>query len=125
MKVSNRFLHFIIIENNNTISLSKRTGNDVWRNLYTFPKIETETDLLDKGWVLDENLENDLTFISEEKHILSHQNLFIKYWKLNVSLDEIINLSEKIGFEMISTQSIDDYPFPKPIEKFINNHYLN
>lgn len=125
VKVSNRFLHFIIIENNNTISLSKRTGNDVWRNLYTFPKIETETDLLDKGWVLDENLENDLTFISEEKHILSHQNLFIKYWKLNVSLDEIINLSKKIGFEMISTQSIDDYPFPKPIEKFINNHYLN
>jgi len=125
IKVSNRFLHFIILENNHTISLSKRTNNDVWKNLYTFPKIETETDLLDKGWVLDENLENNLTFVSEEKHILSHQNLFIKYWKLNVSLDEIINLSKKIGFEMISMQSIDDYPFPKPIEKFINNHYLN
>jgi len=80
---------------------------------------------LDKGWILDQNLENNLTFIEEEKHILSHQNLFIKYWKLNVSLDEIINLSKKIGFEMISMQSIDDYPFPKPIEKFINNHYLN
>lgn len=124
-KVSNRFLHFIIIENESTIAFSKRTGNDVWKNLFTFPKIETETDLLDKGWILDQNLENKLTFIDEEKHVLSHQNLFIKYWKLNVSLNEITKMKAENNFEMISLNDLEDYPLPKPIEKFINKHYLD
>ena len=124
-KVSNRFLHFIIIENEDKIALSKRIGNDVWKNLYTFPKIETETDLLDKGWVLEEGLENKLSFISEEKHILSHQNLFIKYWKLNVSLKEINHFIQDVDFEMIALNDLDQYPLPKPIEKFINKYYLD
>ncbi|WP_333660343.1 A/G-specific adenine glycosylase [Chishuiella changwenlii] len=124
-KVSNRFLHFIDIECGNGIAMSKRVGNDVWKNLYTLPKIETETDLLDKGWVIDEDLQKDLIFISEEKHILSHQNLFIKYWKLNVSLDKMLNLQDKIGFEIIDRSNIDDYPLPKPIEKYLNKYYLH
>ena len=118
-------MHFIIIENEDKIALSKRIGNDVWKNLYTFPKIETETDLLDKGWVLEEGLENKLSFISEEKHILSHQNLFIKYWKLNVSLKEINHFKQDLDFEMISLNDLEHYPLPKPIEKFINKHYLD
>ena len=124
-KVSNRFLHFIVIENYDKIALSKRIGNDVWKNLYTFPKIETETDLLDKGWVLEEGLENKLSFISEEKHILSHQNLFIKYWKLNVSLKDINHFIQDVDFEMIALNDLDQYPLPKPIEKFINKYYLD
>ncbi len=124
-KVTNRYLHFVVIENEDKIALSKRTGKDVWKNLFTFPKIETSTDLLDTGWILDEKLEDKLSFISEEKHILSHQNLFIKYWKLNVSLKEINHLNKEIDFEMISLNELDHYPLPKPIEKFINKHYLD
>ena len=125
VKVTNRHLHFIVIENEGEIALSKRIGKDVWLNLYTFPKIETETDLLDKGWVFEQNLEDKLSFISEEKHILSHQNLFIKYWKLNVSLKDINHFKQDLDFEMISLNDLEHYPLPKPIEKFINKHYLD
>lgn len=124
-KISNRFLHFIVIENADKIALCKRNGNDVWRNLFTFPLVETTTDLLDKGFVLETELDDNLSFISEEKHILSHQNLFIKYWKLNVSLVEINNLAKDLAFEMISFNDIEHYPLPKPIEKFINKYYLD
>ena len=125
VKVTNRHLHFIVIENEGEIALSKRIGKDVWLNLYTFPKIETDTDLLDKGWIFEHNLEDKLSFISEEKHILSHQNLFIKYWKLNVSLRDITNLQAENDFEMIALNDLEHYPLPKPIEKFINKHYLD
>ena len=125
VKVTNRHLHFIVIENEGEIALSKRIGKDVCLNLYTFPKIETDTDLLDKGWVFEHNLEDKLSFISEEKHILSHQNLFIKYWKLNVSLRDITNLQAENDFEMIALNDLEHYPLPKPIEKFINKHYLD
>ena len=125
VKVTNRHLHFIVIENEGEIALSKRIGKDVWLNLYTFPKIETDTDLLDKGWVFEHNLEDKLSFISEEKHILSHQNLFITYWKLNVSLKDINHFKQDLDFEMISLNDLEHYPLPKPIEKFINKHYLD
>ena len=29
------------------------------------------------------------------------------------------------NFEMISLNDLEDYPLPKPIEKFINKHYLD
>lgn len=125
VKVTNRHLHFIVIENEGEIALSKRIGKDVWLNLFTFPKIETDTDLLDKGWIFEYNLEDKLSFISEEKHILSHQNLFIKYWKLNVSLKDINHFKQDLDFEMISLNDLEHYPLPKPIEKFINKHYLD
>ena len=125
VKVTNRHLHFIVIENEGEIALSKRIGKDVWLNLFTFPKIETDTDLLDKGWIFEHNLEDKLSFISEEKHILSHQNLFIKYWKLNVSLKDINHFKQDLDFEMISLNDLEHYPLPKPIEKFINKHYLD
>ena len=125
VKVTNRHLHFIVIENEGKIALSKRIGKDVWLNLFTFPKIETDTDLLDKGWIFEQNLEDKLSFISEEKHILSHQNLFIKYWKLNVSLKDINHFKQDLDFEMISLNDLEHYPLPKPIEKFINKHYLD
>ena len=53
------------------------------------------------------------------------QNLFIKYWKLNVSLKEINHFIQDVDFEMIALNDLDQYPLPKPIEKFINKYYLD
>ncbi len=124
-KVSNRFFHFIIMEDQQRVILSKRTGKDVWQNLYTFPLIETETDLLDHGWVIDKQLDAALSFVSEEKHILSHQNLFIKFWELPLKEEELIDLSTLENNLFVDLDSLDEFPFPKPIEKIINSKYFD
>ena len=123
IKVSNRFLHFILIEHEDKIALSKREGNDVWRNLYTFPMLETTSDLLDHEALINNNLHLDLNFISEEKHILSHQNLFIKFYRLRDSEENSHKLRQITDFEWIGFTEIDKIPLPKPMEKFINYHY--
>ena len=125
VKVSNRFLHFIKIENEGKIAMTKRSGNDVWRNLYTLPLIETETDLLDNERLVEQNLQHELSYLSEEKHILSHQNLFIKYYQLSNDADLIKKMSEIIDFEWIDLNDLEEYPLPKPIEKFINYHFFD
>ncbi len=123
VKVTNRYLHFILIENEDQIALSKRIGNDVWRNLYTFPLIETTTDLLDHKELIDQNLHLELSYISEEKHILSHQNLFIKYYKLNWSEENLSKLKSITDFNWTTLKKLEEFPLPKPIEKFINYHF--
>jgi len=120
IKVSNRFLHFILIENDGKIALSKRTGNDVWKNLYTFPMIETKTDIID-----NEYLNNNLNFIQEEKHILSHQNLFIKFYRLPYNVENSKNLALITSYTWTELNHIEDIPLPKPMEKFINYHYFD
>lgn len=124
-KVSNRFLHFILLENDDKIALSKREGNDVWRNLYTLPMVETSSDFLDDEKILTSNLDLNLSYISEEKHILSHQNLFIKYYRL-LNVKENANVLSKItDFEWVNINEIENIPLPKPIEKFINYHFFD
>ena len=123
-KVSNRFLHFILFQENNSISLTKREKNDVWRNLYTLPMIETPTDLLDENILENAELLDNLKFLSEEKHILSHQNLYIKYYIYTGSASDSFKNGQNIGFEWVSLNDIEEYPLPKPIEKFINYHFL-
>ena len=124
-KITNRFLHFILVENEGKIGLVKREGNDVWRNLFTLPMIETTTDLLDNELLIKENIHLDLGFISEEKHILSHQNLFIKYYRYTADVSKIEQLRNVSDFEWINLNDIENCPLPKPIEKFINYHFLN
>ncbi|QTV06569.1 A/G-specific adenine glycosylase [Faecalibacter bovis] len=125
VKVSNRFLHFILVQNGNEIGLVKREGNDVWRNLFTLPMIETTTDLLDNEDLIHQNIHLDLSFISEEKHILSHQNLFIKYYRYIPNVSKIEHLRNLSDFEWINLNEIENYPLPKPIENFINYHFLD
>lgn len=124
-KVTNRFLHFILVENEGKIGLVKREGNDVWRNLFTLPMIETTTDLLDNELLIKENIHLDLGFISEEKHILSHQNLFIKYYRYTADVSKIEQLRNVSDFEWINLNDIENCPLPKPIEKFINYHFFD
>lgn len=124
-KITNRFLHFILVENEGKIGLVKREGNDVWRNLFTLPMIETTTDLLDNELLIKENIHLDLGFISEEKHILSHQNLFIKYYRYTADVSKIEQLRNVSDFEWINLNDIENCPLPKPIEKFINYHFLD
>jgi len=119
IKVKNRFLHFFLMENNGKIALIKRQENDVWRNLYTLPMMETATDLLET------DLSSQLHFISEEKHVLSHQNLFIKYYSVDQELMESADLAKIIDYEWIDLNNIDKIPLPKPIEKFINYHFFD
>ena len=125
IKISNRFLHFILLENDGKIALSKREGNDVWRNLFTLPLVETTTDLLDNQQLINDNLHLKLSYISEEKHILSHQNLFIKYYRLHYNVLDASVLANIIDYEWVDLNYLDEIPFPKPIEKFINYHFFD
>ena len=119
-KITQRFLHYLVFldKNQNTI-INKRTQTGIWKNLYEFPLIEVEskTDLEvihqkiidlynDKYQIQDISVFNP----KEILHKLSHQQLHISFWRIELknSLNNNISLSE-----------ISDYPFPIVIYNFI------
>ena len=121
-KVKKRFLNYLIFldENNNTL-INKRTQNGIWKNLYEFPLLELEEkDIPNK--IL--NLYSEKYTISEiipfnEKpvvHKLSHQELHIFFWKI-----EIKNTLEN----GISFNEIENFPFPIVIYNFIVSDLIN
>jgi A/G-specific adenine glycosylase len=92
--VRNRYFNYLVVsdENENTL-IQKRTAKGIWQNLYEFPLIETakeeEFDFVAEQIKTDYFSGNELLSVMacNEKsiiHKLSHQHLFIKFWKVSV-----------------------------------------
>ena len=120
LKVRNRYFNYLVVsdENEGTI-IQKRTAKGIWQNLYEFPVIETDK-VEDFEYVAaqvknDFFKDNEVVSIMECNaesiiHKLSHQHLYIKFWKIKVKgviENGIDNVSLKI------------FPFPIVIHNFI------
>jgi A/G-specific adenine glycosylase len=120
LKVRNRYFNYIVVldENENTI-IQKRTAKGIWHNLYEFPLIETDApedfdfisnkiqdDFFEKNSVLSIEDCTDKTIL----HKLSHQHLYIKFWKVKLA-GTIEN--------GIDSQTLKTFPFPIVIHNFI------
>jgi A/G-specific adenine glycosylase len=123
-KVTKRYLNYIVVadENENTL-INKRTEKGIWHNLYEFPLIESEKeegfDWIARQLKNDFFEENEIISIREINkksvlHKLSHQHLYIKFWKVNLKG----NLKNGISHEKLLT-----FPFPIVIFNFIEKHW--
>jgi A/G-specific adenine glycosylase len=99
--------------------IQKRVDKGIWHNLYEFPLIETDKeedfDYIAKRIKQEFFKENSITSILEYNqksivHKLSHQHLYIKFWKVNLS-DCIKN--------GVSSMVLKTFPFPIVIHNFI------
>ena len=123
-KVTERFLNYLVFEDENGHSLvQQRTAKGIWHNLYEFPLIESEKELDDEEFIKQVNsvpfLTNTLISIKayDEKsvlHILTHQRLKIRFWKLKVE--------GKIE-KGISKEALKKHPFPIVIFNFIEKNF--
>lgn len=126
MKVKDRFFNYIIFSDSdeNTI-VQKRIAKGIWHNLYEFPLFETikeEANEDIKVQIFD-NYSNQFTIESiilyNEKstiHKLSHQHLYIKFWKIEV----VGKIKGGIDYNLLMT-----FPFPIVLFDFIVKEWSN
>jgi len=119
-KSKDRFFNYLIFsdENENTI-LQKRTGKGIWENLYGFPLIETDAVAETLSIIPLIKISNEILSIEELDHAdtihkLTHQNLHIKFRKVNVK-GRVENGIERA--------MLHDYPVPSVLFNFIGNHW--
>ena len=120
-----RFFHYLVIMSREGhqkyLWMNKRTGNDIWKNLYDFPLVETETELSRDditssdqfGKIMGTN-EYIISSVTETvRHILTHRDLRVKF----------ILLAAENYFhpDYLKVREIDlqKYPVPKLIENFL------
>ena len=126
IKVRDRFIHFLIINKNKKIYLSKNSEG-VWTGLYQFPYLE-----LDKQYSNDDVEKSDawssffqdfpylITRVSTAiKHKLSHQRLSVVFW--HITCDEII--LDK--FNLFDPKLISDLPVSSLTDKYLLVNSIN
>ena len=120
-KISIKHFNFLVfISPDKKTIFKKRTGNGIWKNLYQFPLIETESDLETKDFknhlkvksILNgSKFEFSLYNPKDIVHKLSHQHLYTKFWIVEV---------DKLPENGILISDIHKFPTPVLISNFIN-----
>lgn len=118
-KVSNRYFYFLDISDGENYLMVKRTEKDVWMNLFTFPLVELkEKEVWNPKLILPEI---ELEKKQEEIHILSHQRLYIQFYKAKLSSKQLKIISKELSAAIFSMNSINELPLPRPMEKYLMN----
>ncbi|HPQ09558.1 MAG TPA: A/G-specific adenine glycosylase [Bacteroidia bacterium] len=124
---NNRHLNYLVflIDNKYTL-IHKRNNNDIWKGLYEFYLVESNK-TFSKNKIITLLKEKDISFQSISdypvmKHILTHQNLSIKFYVIqNVSFNGIHQLEKPMNKILLS--EIHQYPFPIVIQNFIKENF--
>lgn len=118
-KIRPRYFNYFVIEHKHKILLNQRIKNDIWKNMYDFPLIETNKPISHGRLVKMVTQENIYISASPyiSKHILSHQIIFAKFWQTQLINDTSLPFAEK-KTKFVSKYQLSKFPLPRPIEKY-------
>lgn len=128
VKVKTRYFNYLVIRTqNNGIYLRKREDNDIWKNLYDFPCIESEKPLSVDDLVNTDEFKNFfcsqkfvITHISPRHvHKLTHQTIYAIFVEIKIS--NFLSVSQKNVILLAFENELGTYPVPKLIDNYLNN----
>lgn len=123
VKVKKRFLHFLLLEDiEKNIIIEQRSSDDIWKNLYQFPIIETDNEAIETTIrsQFEEIFHNQKLIDFQEltdysiKHQLTHQQLHIRFFKSQIN---------HRAANAIVPEDVQKYAFPVPLKKFLKKYY--
>ena len=139
IKQRSRFFNYLVIRNNKKLYIKKRTGNDIWKNLYDFPLIETDKLLPEehlyelREWknIFKKNKYAVTKICTLHKHVLSHQKIYARFFEveMNCSLTfpkkgkKILSFLEKkhSAWKAVSESQLEKYAVPRLIDIYLKN----
>jgi A/G-specific adenine glycosylase len=129
LKIKVRHLHYILICQEEHLFIRKRDDKGIWKGLYELPFLETEKELspekvigLEAWTQLFGNADPEIIRTEHKTvHKLTHQHLHLQ--TIEVRLKNRRRFPADKDLIRVSTQNIEDYPVPKPIEKILRSRF--
>lgn len=126
IKIKERYFTYLLIRNKNEVIIEKRTGNDIWKNLYQLPLIETTTPLKTNihkaiSAFLGTNQFSIANYSDEMVQMLTHRKIHFRF----IEIEGINPKSLKSdNFVCIKVKDLVQYAFPKTIHLFLAQNSL-
>ncbi|MCD8092168.1 MAG: A/G-specific adenine glycosylase [Bacteroides sp.] len=126
-KTTNRYFNYVYVRMGAYTLLHKRTGNDIWKNLFELPLIETEKDLSEAEFLACPQLhalfaEGEApvvrSVLRNVKHVLSHRVIYAHFYE--VVLPE--TSASFSGYQRIRAEDIEHYAVPRLIHAFLEKY---
>ena len=123
-KVTSRYLSYLYIHTDEALLLHKRTADDIWRNLYELPLIETSAPLDAEALFATPEFAQWHSLLPRYiykgcadgiKHVLSHRVLHTSFYELEVQG----TLPCLVGYVAIPFAELDRYALPRLVERYM------
>ena len=126
-KTTNRYLNYVYAHTNTYTFINKRTGDDIWKNLFELPLIETVESVTEEEFLALPDFTK--LFASGEtpvvhsvcrdvKHVLSHRVLYANFYEVNLPEDTLSFSS----FQKVRTEELGQYAVPRLIHAFLEKY---
>lgn len=102
-ELKHRYFHYTVYLSDDQTIIEKRTGSDIWRNMYQFPLLETDSE------------KSTGKPVYSTREILSHQLIHAAFYVKNVK--KLPKLAE--NQLIINFDDIEKYPMPKIMTEFL------
>ena len=124
-KVTTRYFNYLVIRIKDSIYLHKRCGNDIWKNLYDFPCIESEQPLSADEVVATEQFKQlignktfTLTKVSPVlTHKLTHRTILAQF--IEIKLEQKLLHIETKGLFLTRETDLGSFPIPRLIDLYL------
>ena len=131
VKIKKRYFQYIVWQYQDQILAKERPAGDIWQGLHDFHLVETKKATTTWEATLDE-LSDDFILektklaaqSEEKKHVLSHQHIFARFFKVEVSDSEVFHhLQQQYGLQSYTSQMLEDAPKPILIGNYLKDSF--
>ena len=127
VKVTTRYFNYLVIKTNGCIYLHKRSDNDIWKNLYDFPCIESEQPMSVEEVIASKQfkqiIENKpFTIIKTSPvfiHKLTHRTILAQF--IEIKLEKKLLRIETKDLFLTPETDLGSFPIPRLIDLYLNN----
>ena len=127
VQTSNRYFNYLYVRMGKYVLLHKRTENDIWKNLYELPLIETDCNLTETEFLASDTFrslfakdENPVVEIMQRdvKHILSHRVIYANFYGIELPEDS----HSLASYLRVELTDLENYALPRLIHAFFEKY---
>lgn len=126
-KTTDRFFNYIYVRAGAYTYINKRTGDDIWKNLFELPLIETDRELSEAEFLglpqfrelfVEGEVPQVRTLCRGVKHVLSHRVIYANFYEVALPEDS----HSFASYLRVPSADLGQYAVPKLIHAFLEKY---